>query len=291
MNVSVNRLNELQTKNDYDELDVKEPIDIKEPLPSIEFEKFNSIKLHVDVLNSVCTLIGELTDTLQKTVMEEKRHQIISRVNTIVDEMNQKNMNMKRDLDRIKLEVDQESRPIIRKILTNMYNMYVTKVRETLDTFHHTMSRFQHQLTEQSRRELMTVCPNLSEEKMTEMIDNGVAREVIQKSIGGEQIEQIIFNIEHNHMEIVKLEKKVAEIYQLFCDLALLVDLQQESLNIIEVRVQKATDYTKNGHEELKVADKYSKSARKRLCIILCCVMIIIVVILVPVLKTKLSLF
>lgn len=294
MNVSVDRLQDIQLNIHHrhiDELDIKEPTNIKEPLPSIEFEKFNHIQVHIDALKSVCISIDDSTDMLKKTVFEDKRQPIITRVNQLINDMNKKNMKIKNDLDQIKIYIEKESKPIMQKIIGNMYNMYVARVKEALDNFHMCVSRFRNILNDQSKRELTSICPNLSEEKITEIIDSGTARDVLQKTLGGENIEHIIVDIENNHMEILKLEKQVAEIYQLFCDLAMLVDIQQESLNIIDIRIQKSIDCVKSGSENLNVADKYSKSTRKRLCIIICCVIIVIIVMLVPILKSQALLF
>ncbi len=53
------------------------------------------------------------------------------------------------------------------------------------------------------------------------------------------------------------------EIYQLFQDLATLVDIQQEALDVIENRVQMAKDYTEKAVVELKKGEEYQKKAQK----------------------------
>jgi hypothetical protein len=52
------------------------------------------------------------------------------------------------------------------------------------------------------------------------------------------------------------------EIYELFRDLATLVDLQQESLDVIENRIIKAKNYTEKAEVELNEAEEYQKKAR-----------------------------
>lgn len=55
---------------------------------------------------------------------------------------------------------------------------------------------------------------------------------------------------------------QVLEIYELFRDLATLVDLQQESLDVIENRIIKAKNYTEKAEVELNEAEEYQKKAR-----------------------------
>lgn len=52
------------------------------------------------------------------------------------------------------------------------------------------------------------------------------------------------------------------EIFELFKDLATLVDLQQESLDVIENRILKAKNYTEKAEVELNEAEDYQKKAR-----------------------------
>lgn len=68
--------------------------------------------------------------------------------------------------------------------------------------------------------------------------------------------------IEERHLDIMKLERQVLEIYELFRDLATLVDLQQESLDVIENRIMNAKDYTEKAEVELHEAEDYQKKAR-----------------------------
>jgi len=49
------------------------------------------------------------------------------------------------------------------------------------------------------------------------------------------------------------------EVYELFRDLATLVDIQQESLDVIENRIVHAQEYAAKGEVELRKAEKESK--------------------------------
>ncbi len=64
----------------------------------------------------------------------------------------------------------------------------------------------------------------------------------------------------------MKLEQQVLEVYELFRDLATLVDLQQESLDVIEHRINKAKDHTEKAEVELNEAEDYQKKARNVTC-------------------------
>lgn len=59
------------------------------------------------------------------------------------------------------------------------------------------------------------------------------------------------------------VEQGVKEIYELFKDLAMLVELQQEYLDNIQQNVSKTKDFALKGEQELLGAQKHQRSARK----------------------------
>jgi syntaxin 1B/2/3 len=76
------------------------------------------------------------------------------------------------------------------------------------------------------------------------MMDVGISQE----------LDTAVREIEERHMGIVKLERQVREIYELFRDLATLVDLQQETMDIIDQRISSAKAYTEKAVEEMRVS-------------------------------------
>jgi len=79
----------------------------------------------------------------------------------------------------------------------------------------------------------------------------------------------------------------VLEIYQLFKDLAVLVDLQQETMDVISERIERAKDFTGSAEEELRKAKEQQRKARNRQCCIFLIILCILVAILAPILITK----
>ena len=124
-------------------------------------------------------------------------------------------------------------------------------------------TQFKTSLQERTRRELKVVMPDLTETKVEELVENGEAQNVLKEAIISEELDNVVAEIEERHKGIIRLEQQVREIYELFRDLANLVDLQQEALDVVSKRVQTALDYAKAGNEKLVDAEKSELSARK----------------------------
>jgi len=75
---------------------------------------------------------------------------------------------------------------------------------------------------------------------------------------------------------IKKIERDVNELHEIYRDLKLLVDEQQESLDTIEQNVTDARGQVENGQEQLLQAEEYQKKARKKQCCLLFIVLIVL---------------
>lgn len=67
--------------------------------------------------------------------------------------------------------------------------------------------------------------------------------------------------------EVKQINQGVREILEMFQEMAGLVDAQQETIDNITAHVSKAKDYTGEAVVELKSADEYLLSARKKMCV------------------------
>lgn len=89
-------------------------------------------------------------------------------------------------------------------------------------------------------------------------------------------LEDTVHALEQRHAEIQKLNRDVLELFELFKDLSVLVDLQQESLDVIDNHIAHARDHVDRGEVELDSAADYQKKARKRRCCLLFIVLIVL---------------
>jgi len=109
---------------------------------------------------------------------------------------------------------------------------------------------------------------------------NNEYKPLVEESI----TDDVVQDIQARHTDILRLEHEIMEVHELFRDLATLVDLQQESLDIIENRIANAKDYTEHAVEELEVAVTHQNAARKKSCCLFLILIAIVIVIIAPIL-------
>jgi len=134
-------------------------------------------------------------------------------------------------------------------------------------------------------RNLRIVSPNsqLTEEELEEKLDNGdvsVLSSIIRES---NQAKEDLKRIENRHAEIMKLEKGITEIHEMFMDLSNLVSMQGEVVDRIELNISNAAGQVESGRGQLQEAERKQKSARRKkfiLAAILAGVALIVVIVL-----------
>ncbi|XP_060687876.1 syntaxin-11a [Hemiscyllium ocellatum] len=147
-----------------------------------------------------------------------------------------------------------------------------------LHTFHNAMLEYNKEEMKQRencktriQRQLEIMGKDISNNEMEEMIEQGkwdVFSGNLLSEVRGART--ALSEIEQRHRELLKLECRVREIHDLFLQVAVLVEEQSETLNNIEINVQKVQDYTGEAKVQLKKAVEHKRNniCRKIFC---CC--------------------
>lgn len=131
---------------------------------------------------------------------------------------------------------------------------------------------YQTKFKDRMQRQALIVKPNATKEEISKMMD-GEQGQMFAKQIvnTGQRMEarKALEDIQSKHREVIKIEKSILELQQLFMDMAVLVASQGEIIDQIAVHVDNAVNDTDKGVEHLTKAVKTQKKTRKKMCIIM----------------------
>ncbi|THD26439.1 Syntaxin [Fasciola hepatica] len=120
----------------------------------------------------------------------------------------------------------------------------------------------------------------ISNEELEDMLESGNPAIFTQEIMTDtQQAKQSLADIEARHQDIMKLEKSIKELHDVFMDMAVLEESQGEMIDRIEYSVEQAVDYIESIKADTKKAVKYQSSARKKMIIIGICVAILVCII------------
>ena len=242
-------------------------------------EKYTKLNAQIEQLRQSIVEIKDCTSQYSKSAEDLVRTKIATQVGLIVSECQDLIYVSKQELDRIKsenLKLGQAS--------AALYEHYKNKLYRWVRQYQQAWAEFKQMVQKTEHRTLSLLAPQLTEEELNKIIDSGQIRTVIQQSLLSETLQETVHQLEFRHFAILELERQVLELHELFKDLATLVDLEQESLDVIELHIGKADNYVKKAEDNLNDAQSYQKSARSRQCCIVFVLLAILVVILFPVL-------
>ena len=127
--------------------------------------------------------------------------------------------------------------------------------------------------------------PDATDQEVDHIMRSEGGREALyqQQILSGginDQIKTQYRAVAGKYQDVLALEASVAELHQMFLDVALLTEQQGELLDQIEYQVRSAADYVEEGNIEVYEAIEYQKKIRKKQCWIILIVVILIIIVL-----------
>ncbi|XP_052802370.1 syntaxin isoform X2 [Mya arenaria] len=137
------------------------------------------------------------------------------------------------------------------------------------------------------QRQLEITGKTTTNDELEEMLESGNLQVFTQDIImETQQAKQTLADIEARHADIMKLEKSIQELHDMFMDMAMLVEQQGEMIDRIEYNVEQAVDYVETAKMDTKKAVKYQSKARRKLIMIIICVAVLIAIVAIILLST-----
>ncbi|XP_055771439.1 syntaxin-4-like [Salvelinus fontinalis] len=132
---------------------------------------------------------------------------------------------------------------------------------------------------ERIQRQLRITGTNVTDEDLDVMLESGQTDVFTQNIlIDAKATKQALNEIESRHDEILKLERSIRDLHDMFQYLAMEVEAQGEMVNRIEANVLNSTDYVQKAVVETKEAATYQNKARKKkIWIALCCAILLLI--------------
>jgi len=216
----------------------------------------------------------------------------------MLDSTNRGFSELKKKLDLMKSNNDKfaatkTATPTEVRIRSNMQNTLTQKFVEMMREYQEIQNNYKNKYKEKIERQYKIVKPDATQEEINAALESGDSKKIFEEQILythlHTQAKNALDYIQDRHNDILKLEQSIAELHQLFMDMAVLVETQGELLNQIEANVESTVLNTKEGVENLAEANRLHKKSRKKLFILLIIVIIVLVAVLVPVLTSVLK--
>lgn len=253
-------------------------------------KKYNELNKQIDNIDKTTEQLQQLLIADTKSSSEEKRKLVSKRMDQIISDGANYAALGKQLLEKLKEENDnfasipENQNSARQQIRENLYYTNAVKFSDVLSKLTTAREDLRSNLTERVIRQTKIVDGGKrSDEEIRNLVENGQVENIIAQALHSDRIEDIVDELRDRNAEILKLQKSVQELYEMFKDLHTLIRVQGETLNIIENRIAGAKDYTEKGIQQLVKATEHSKKARKLKCCILIFQMAILIGVTIPI--------
>ncbi|MED6250750.1 hypothetical protein ATANTOWER_008162 [Ataeniobius toweri] len=145
-------------------------------------------------------------------------------------------------------------------------------------------AQYRDRNVERIQRQLKITGTNVTDEELDTMLESGQTDVFTQNIlIDAKATKQALNEIESRHDEILKLEKSIRDLHDMFQYLAMEVEAQGEMVDRIENNIKQSSNYVEKAKDNIEQAVTYQKKARKKKIWICICLAILILILAIAV--------
>ncbi|XP_034230312.1 syntaxin-like [Thrips palmi] len=162
---------------------------------------------------------------------------------------------------------------------------------EALTEFNGEQEDYKNKCEERIKRVISIAKVEVSDEKLENLMETGNFGSIFNGDIITETLEarQALEDVTARHQEIIKLERSIRDLRDMFVEMSLLVERQGDMINNIERQVMETREHVETANVVAKKAMKYQSKFRHKkitlyvvLAVLLVILVVIIIVMVVP---------
>ncbi|RZC36310.1 SNARE and/or Syntaxin domain containing protein [Asbolus verrucosus] len=271
-----------------DEFDDAVFFDDTDPRMDDFYDEVETIRAMTTKIRTNIEQVKDKHDTILSTPYNDEKTKL--QLEELMDEIDRTAHQVRAKLKQLKMhDEDDDETSAYSRIRTTQLFALSTAIVENMTEYNRIKLDYRDNCKARLQRQLEIAGKLTTDEELENMLEQGslaiFTQDIIMET---QQARQSVADIEARHADIIKLEKSIRELHDMFVDMAMLVESQGELLDRVEYHVQVATEHVKEGRTNLTKAEEWHIKARKKKIAILICLAIIIVILIV-VLATFLS--
>ncbi|KAM9837837.1 syntaxin-4 [Aulostomus maculatus] len=252
------------------------------------FKKVQEIR---EELQKLKRMVSEL-ENKQKTVlgvalpeegMKKELQMLRDEIKTLASQIQRKLKN----IEPKKVEDDGKYVYINTRIQRTQHGVLSKEFVELMGYCNTIQAQYRDRNVERIQRQLKITGTNVTDQELDSMLESGQTDVFTQNIlIDAKATKQALNEIESRHDEILKLERSIKDLHDMFQYLAMEVEAQGDMVNHIENNIKQSTDYVERAKDNMEKAVINQQRARKKKLWIAICLAILILIIVISVATT-----
>lgn len=278
-----------QVKFDYDVIHINMN---PEPFMPDFFAQVEEISGNCEQIKKCIYDVKKLHSTLllAPTNEEKVRDELEERMSEI-KQIAQKNRVKIKEMEALNSELEKLGKPNTAeyRICTQQFSYLTHEFTITMGIYNSVQVQYREDCKTRIQRQLEISGKQTNDREIEEMLETGnfqiFSDQYLQET---KQARQTLADIKAQHNQIIRLEKNILELHDMFMDMAQLVESQGEMVDNIEKSMLSTGDYVEQAKTDTTKALSNARAARRKKILIICIgvvVLVVAVVILIVVLS------
>lgn len=169
------------------------------------------------------------------------------------------------------LDSEKKRRPAGLRIRRTQHSCLLHLFMEAMSTFNTEQVEYREKCSDRMKRVISIAKAVVTDDKLEELLDQGNYGAIFNGDIITETLEarKALEDVQTRHEELIKIEKSIQELRDLFMEMYLLVQQQSDLINRIENHVLATVDHVEEANVVTKKAIQYQKKAKLKKIILL----------------------
>jgi len=224
----------------------------------IESEK---VRADIDLMNqTVANLRQAYLERLDQVDSRSKKKSTTDADN-LVDTINKLSRKVREKLEEVGKSLPKDDGSGLnteQRVIRNIHKALLTSFMDTMRQYQEVQSTYKERSRDIIKKQVQLVNPDATNEEVEKAIESG-SEQIFSTSDRAKVASEALAYVQERHKEILKLQKSLEEVHQMFVDLAVLVEQQGEVIDRIAFNINHAKDDVLEATKELQEAHKQSK--------------------------------
>jgi t-SNARE complex subunit (syntaxin) len=253
-------------------------------------EVFGSVGQLSDAINKIEDLIehlkqlhNDILTSVQNQSAKNESNKIMDSIKSLSRKVQAGLKNMKQDIEGVAQGPERNSAEF--RIKKAQHSTLARKFHDVMSEYNQVQEEYRDKSKDRITRQLKYTGKKVTEEEVEDMLESDNLQIFTQDIlVDTAQKRQALNEVEARHMEIIQLEANIRELYDMFLDMANLVEEQGELIDVIEHNVEHAADFVRKGQQETRQAVRYQRTGRRLrwiICLILSGIGLVILIVII----------
>ncbi|KAK4512226.1 serine/threonine protein phosphatase Pzh1 [Mucor velutinosus] len=244
-----------------------EPVDIN-TLDGF-FEEVESIKDAITMINENIDAVERLHTAALMSSNEQQWSQLSSQLQNMKKDTTSRNLSIKARMTELENANSRQGQTPDGQMRRTQFSALKKRFMDTIQRYQDIERAYQQKYRQRIERQIRIVKPEATQDEIDDILDNAdddaqiFAQSLMQATRRG-HAKAVLSEVQNRHDDIKNIEKTIVELHQLFMDMSLLVERQQETVNAVEQNAETAAVQLKEGTNLVNRAIMSAKATRAK---------------------------